>query len=229
LVIKDVTIRAELQTPAGPEAVKLDVNIKTSQEDDEARRNEEASEGLRVLARGATVQGIVRHDLKDEGQHVLAVTVMYTEVSRPVNGSEDDAQDRTRTFRKLYQFVAQQAVGIRTKVGEILHKSPAADGKQRKKFALEAQLENLTDQSVLLEDVSLTIGQGVRSRSLNGQRRPLLAPQDVEQVAFVLNQIDGEELEESGGRFVLAQLTVRWRVMMEEGMLKTGWLGSRKR
>lgn len=213
-------ISAELQTPGG--AIPLEL---TGQE-----TTPETEEDLES---GETVQRIVRHDLREDGQHVLAVTVTYTEI-RP--GKEDTPQ---RTFRKLYQFVAQPAVGVRTKISELKRSAPGT-----RKFILEAQLENLTEATVVLDTVSLNLAKALGSKSLNwdaewakeknlkmeGSAKPVLATQDVMQVAFVLDQLDGETLEEQRGRVLLAQVHIDWRGPMgEKGELTTGWLGCKAR
>lgn len=218
ITVKNVEIDAELQTPGSQEAVKLQLEV-----NDDAR-----AEAL--LTPDESLQGIVRHVLAEEGQHTLAVTVTYVEVassSSSCNEEDGSLANKTRTFRKLYQFVAQQAVGVRTKITELPHRKPT----ELRRFAMEAQLENLTDQPVLLEHVTVEAGRAVKSTSLNAtDRKALLAPQDVEQVAFVLDQVQHDELEEEAGRYVVARLSVRWRLTMgEKGTLTTGWLGCRKR
>lgn len=122
-----------------------------------------------------------------------------------------------------------------------VRKTTTGDKDRGRMFALEAQIENMTDQAVLLDRVSLTLGKALRAGSLNGlgngngngkeEKKVLLAPQDVEQVAFWLEHCEAEgELEENGGRYVLAQLKVEWRLAMgQDGMLKTGWLGCRRK
>lgn len=220
-VVKDVKIHAELQTPTSqPKGIELEFERSS----DESNREEH-----RELETAESVQGIVRHDLREEGTHVLVATVTYTEVV-DLGGGSGETSAKTRTFRKLYQFVAQQALGVRTKVGEIQSKNTTT-GSNSRRFTLEAQLENMTEQTILLDSVSLDLGKSLKSRSfrLGEATKPILAPQDVEQVAFLLEQT-GEDLEENAGRFVLAQLAVDWRVSMgEQGTLKTGWLGSRRR
>lgn len=160
--------------------------------------------------------------MREDGPHVLAVTVAYQE-------TRDDTTNK-RTFRKLYQFVAQPALGVRTKVGDLAAKKDTPD---TRRFVLEAQLENLTETPVVLEKVTVSTAQGLTSKSLNwndADDKPILSPQDVMQVAFTLQQIQGEQLDEKNGRTVLAQLHVDWRSPMgEKGSLTTGWLGSRAR
>ena len=220
--VTDVQIEAELQTPSTqPKGESLELERGATTTADEDDKSE--------LQTGSSFQRIVRHDLREEGTHVLAVTVTYTEAQ----GEEI----RTRTFRKLYQFVAQQALGIRTKMGALAHKSTTETTGRGKMFALEAQVENLTEQAILLDSASLTLGKALRSTSLNddddddGHDKVLLAPQDVQQLAFWLEHREDEgELEENAGRYVLAQLKVEWRLAMgQDGMLKTGWLGCRKK
>jgi hypothetical protein len=92
---------------------------------------------------GESLQKILRFELKEEGNHVLAVTVTYTETA--LAGEGKAASGRVRTFRKLYQFVAQQLLSVRTKAGELI----AKDGMSR--FLLEAQLENMGEGTVSFE------------------------------------------------------------------------------
>ena len=235
LAVRDVTIRAELQTPSTqPKGVELDVVVATAATEG-AEGNDVENEELDT---GASIQGIVKHDLKEEGPHVLAVTVTYTEASSSAGTQDDRAESKTtvRTFRKLYQFVAQQAIGVRSKVGEVQTRRVGGDGAKGKVWILEAQLENQTEQTVLLNAIKLDLARGVKSRALkdamgdNGiAKQPLLAPQDVEQIGFLIEQY-GEDLEENAGSYVLAQLSVDWRLAMgQQGILKTGWLGSRRR
>jgi hypothetical protein len=56
------------------------------------------------------------------------------------------AGGRVRTFRKLYQFVAQTLIGVKTKAGDLQARK---DGLSR--YALEAQLDNAGDRIVTLE------------------------------------------------------------------------------
>ncbi|KAF2150616.1 hypothetical protein K461DRAFT_295877 [Myriangium duriaei CBS 260.36] len=203
VTIQAVTVAAELQTPStqakGDRGVDLPPEIHPS-----------ADSGK--LQAGKSRQGIIRYDLTEEGGYVLAVTVGYTEV--------EGQEERKRSFRKLYQFAAQQAVGVRTKIGEL------RGGTAGRGFAVEAQVENLTDQSVVLDGVLLELGEGLECRDLNGGERTVLAQGDVQQVAFRLEQRGGAELRVEGGRFVLAQLRVDWRMGMgQDGTLRTGWLG----
>lgn len=107
------------------------------------------------LAMGQSLQKIVRFDLKEEGNHILAVSVSYTET---VMGTDARASGgRVRTFRKLYQFVAQPCLSVRTKaselpVAEVENKSFGPYGRAKLlRFALEAQLENVGDGAVVLK------------------------------------------------------------------------------
>jgi hypothetical protein len=98
---------------------------------------------------GKSLQRIVLYDLKEEGNHTLAVTVTYTETIVTGDTLEAASSGRVRTFRKLYQFLALQCLAVRTKAGELR----SVD--QNLKFILEAQLENISDTSISLQ-VSLT-------------------------------------------------------------------------
>jgi hypothetical protein len=91
---------------------------------------------------GESLQRILRFELKEDGNHVLAVTVTYTETAL---GEGKAASGRVRTFRKLYQFVAQQLLSVRTKAGELGQKNGSS------RYLLEAQLENMGEAAVCLE------------------------------------------------------------------------------
>jgi hypothetical protein len=121
---------------------------------------------------GESLQKIVRFDLKEEGNHILAVNVSYTETvmavkegtaaalsttSPPRSTVQAASGGRVRTFRKLYQFIAQPCLSVRTKASElppneVENKALGPYGKTRLlRFVLEAQLENVGDGVIILE------------------------------------------------------------------------------
>ena len=112
------------------------------------------------LGDSQSIQKIVRFDLKEEGNHVLAVSVSYTETLMAPNmespGGVQAASGRVRTFRKLYQFIAQPCLSVRTKSTELSphevdNRSLGPYGKTKLlRFALEAQLENVGDGPIVL-------------------------------------------------------------------------------
>jgi trafficking protein particle complex subunit 13 len=140
-VVTSVRIVAEMQTPSSVAALELDPAFDTAQ-----------SDGLQI---GESLQKIVRYDLKEEGNHILAVSVSYTETR--IGENAQAASGRVRTFRKLYQFVAQPCLSVRTKASElppleVENKSLGPYGKTRLlRFALEAQLENVGDGAVVVK------------------------------------------------------------------------------
>lgn len=101
-----------------------------------------------------STQRIVQFHLKEEGNHVLAVSVSYTETE----GQDGQATSgRVRSFRKLYQFLAQPCLSIRTKASELSPKEvedralgPYGKGRLVR-FVLEAQLENVGEGAITLE------------------------------------------------------------------------------
>jgi hypothetical protein len=119
-----------MQTPTAPTGSPLDLTGPEGEEE----------EGVSP-APGESLQKILRFELKEEGNHVLAVTVTYTETA--LKGEGMAASGRVRTFRKLYQFVAQQLLSVRTKAGEL--------GEGTGRFLLEAQLENMGEGAVSFE------------------------------------------------------------------------------
>ena len=64
--IQDVAIIAEMITPSQPKGMPMDIG------DADTSSNEHST-----LRSGETLQHIVRHDLKEDGNHMLAVTVTY--------------------------------------------------------------------------------------------------------------------------------------------------------
>lgn len=130
-----------MTTPSSVAALELDPPSDTA-----------SSEGLKI---GESLQKIVRFDLKEEGNHVLAVSVSYTETK--IGSDSQAASGRVRTFRKLYQFVAQPCLSVRTKASELPplevdNKSLGPYGKTRLlRYALEAQLENVGEGAVVVK------------------------------------------------------------------------------
>ncbi|KAJ5095254.1 hypothetical protein N7532_007545 [Penicillium argentinense] len=234
-VITSVRIVAEMQTPSSVASLDLEPAGDSAQTD-----------GLKP---GESLQKIVRYDLKEEGNHILAVSVSYTETR--IGSDSQAASGRVRTFRKLYQFVAQPCLSVRTKASElppleVENKSLGPYGKTRLlRFALEAQLENVGDGAVVVKQTRLNPKPPFKSQSLNwdmtdasATEPPTLSPRDVLQVAFLVEQEEGraEGLEalqkdlRKEGRATLGQLSIEWRgAMGDKGFLTTGNLMSRKR
>ncbi|KAF2101054.1 DUF974 domain protein [Rhizodiscina lignyota] len=244
--ISGVRITAQMQTPSSPDGIALNVKggiISEAAEDEEGSKSAGYGEDL---ASGESLQRIIKLDLKEEGNHILAVTVTYTESQLSVGKGEDSAHTitgaRVRTFRKLYQFVAQQLLSVRTKTGEV----PGSRKGGLAKYVLEAQLENMGEGTVCLEVVNISAKPPFTSTSLNWDmpgrdaqpaRAPLLSSRDVMQVAFLLQQevpVDGSgdenELIVTDGKATLGQLTIQWRGHMgDRGSLSTGWLTAKAR
>lgn len=211
--IRDVRIKAEMKTPSSPTVTRLDLGPDL----DPAALDKGVD-----LAPGATLQKIVNFDLKEEGNHVLAVTVSYYEAT--------DVSGRTRTFRKLYQFICKASLIVRTKPGLL----PAgSDGARR--WVLEAQLENCGEDVMQLEKIILDLEAGLRYTGCNweasGSAKPVLHPGETEQVCFLVEEVldgVGQGVKEEDGRVVFGILGVGWRGEMgNRGFLSTGKLGTR--
>ena len=222
---------AEMQAPT--QTIPLDL---TAAEGERDRLELDVDESL---------QRIVRFDLQSEGNHVLAVSVTYTEI---YSDDEDASRSRTRTFRKLYQFNAVPCLSVRTKISEIPlqeHRNEKHSDTKSVSFALEAQLENMADGPITLEKVAFSPKQSFKTTSINWDVAwpdiqkmdcPFLMPRDVTQVAFLIkHHSDGEQQRSrletiKDGRTILGQLTIRWRTAMgDPGFLTTGWLTTKKR
>ncbi|EMD97657.1 hypothetical protein COCC4DRAFT_82981 [Bipolaris maydis ATCC 48331] len=217
--ISGVRIQGDMQTPSNPTGSPLDLT---------GTPNEEVNTSP---GPGESLQRILRFELKEEGNHVLAVTVTYTETAL---GEGKAASGKVRTFRKLYQFVAQQLLSVRTKAGEMSPKNGL------RRYLLEAQLENMGEAAVCLEAVDVSPKPPLKSTSLNwdmqasGLNAPMLSPRDVVQVAFLLTYKPGEDEEVEGSKTeddkrVLGQLAIQWRSALgDRGSLSTGWLTARR-
>lgn len=224
--ITSVKISADIQTPS--QTVPLDISP-SGQEAEQLG-----------LTPGQTLQKFVRYDLREEGSHVLAVSLTYSENIISQSEKHVASAGRVRSFRKLYQFQVLPLLTVRTKATDL----PNGD-RNTARYALEAQLENLADDLITLESLSFDPKAPFRSKSLNwditppgkqGLMSPMLAPREVTQVAFLIEERrkDGEEAAEkeltTDGRTILGVLTIRWRgAMGDPGILSTGWLTSKRK
>ncbi|KAK7977652.1 hypothetical protein PG996_003706 [Apiospora saccharicola] len=239
--IRDVKIEAEMKTPGSASVQKLllgpDSDESKSPTQETGAADAAGADGV-DLESGQTLQKIVNFDLKEEGNHVLAVTVSYYEAT--------ETSGRTRTFRKLYQFVCKGSLIVRTKVGPLPYNNTTTtkkgskqaeeekqQQKQKRRWIMEAQLENCSEDAMQLERVVLNLETGLRYRDANWivseSLRPVLHSGEVEQVCFVVEE-DGKSavVEDSDGRVVFGVLGIGWRTEMgNRGFLSTGKLGAR--
>lgn len=215
-----------MKIPSSGVPLPLQLSPETLAEEDKEEKQGEKKEAGVDLESGKSLQKVVNFDLKEEGSHVLAVTVTYSETT-PTSG-------RIRTFRKLYQFVCKGCMVVRTKTGAL----PSAEGKGRK-WALEAQLENTGEETITLDMVVLETAEGFKSQGINWEilgegevlERPVLMPSDVQQVCFLVEEVvgeDGKRPEPIEGRLIFGILSLAWRgTMGNRGFLSTGALGAR--
>ncbi|KAK4095138.1 hypothetical protein Purlil1_834 [Purpureocillium lilacinum] len=238
--IRDVRIEAEMKTPGLGAAHKLDLGPSPPPGEDSAAAAAATAGGVDLEPAG-TLQKVVSFDLKEEGNHVLAVTVSYYEAT--------ETSGRTRTFRKLYQFICKASLIVRTKVGALpppqQHKL-GGHGSGNPRWVLEAQLENCSEDVVQLEKVAMELEDGFRYKDCNwessGSEKPVLQPGEVEQVCFLVEQVDkatGGDDDSTGdeeqprprgadGRVTFGVLGIGWRGEMgNRGFLSTGRLGAR--
>lgn len=190
---------------------------------------------------GQTLQRIVNFHLKDEGNHVLGVTVSYYEAT--------ETSGRTRTFRKLYQFICKPSLIVRTKASPLPSLSSSSSAKPvtpppeeedekkaeniKRRWVLEAQLENCSEDTMELEQVQLELEKGLTYRDCNwaasGSPQPVVHPGEVEQVCFVVEEGSvASVIQEEDGRIAFGVLGIGWRGEMgSKGFLSTGRLGTR--
>ncbi|OAA71192.1 hypothetical protein ISF_01743 [Cordyceps fumosorosea ARSEF 2679] len=222
--IRDVRVEAEMKTPGPGKAQRLELGPAPT----EGGGGGGEQAGGVDLPPGGTLQRVVSFDLKEEGNHVLAVTVSYYEAT--------ETSGRARTFRKLYQFICKPSLIVRTKVGALPTPTPAPS--RHRRWVLEAQLENCSDDAMQLERVVVEPEPGLAYRDCNWtarEDRPVLRPGEVEQLCFVVEDADGDGGGDDGGgvvgsdaRMVLGVLGIGWRgAMGSRGYLSTGKLGTR--
>jgi hypothetical protein len=240
-----VRIEAEMKTPSSATPIKLDLLPAAAAHQEagaeNSNNNTTGGGGTDLTPTGdasSTLQKILAFDLKEEGNHVLAVTVSYYEASA--------LSGRTRTFRKLYQFICKPSLIVRTKPGTLAARH--LGGGQRR-WVLEAQLENCSEEWMLLERVGLELEAGLTCQDCNGTlnsdddggggggdsmrgagaTKPVLLPGETEQVCFLVEEEEnGKAVEQLDGRVVFGVLQIGWRSEMgNRGCLSTGKLGTR--
>jgi hypothetical protein len=249
--IRDVRIEAEMKTPSSTTATKLALYPADGPSTAAGTNNTTGVD----LSPNTSLQRILSFDLKEEGNHVLAVTVSYYEAS--------ELSGRTRTFRKLYQFICKASLIVRTKPGVLPPSGGDNNKDQRRRWVLEAQLENCSEEGILLEKVGLELEDGLGYEDCNwnwdwaaaaaagddgggggdvtgrgeggdeerrGRRpkKPVLQPGETEQVCFVIEEEEKGTATEVEGRVVFGILQIGWRSEMgNRGFLSTGKLGTR--
>ncbi|KAI1825407.1 hypothetical protein F4861DRAFT_199096 [Xylaria intraflava] len=223
-LVHDVRIEAEMKTPSMPTPQKIAL-----QPTDSVAAGQENGDGKQPngidLDPGQSLQKIVNYDLHEEGNHVLAVTVSYYEAT--------ETSGRVRTFRKLYQFICKGSLVVRTKVGPL--PSPiVATGSEGvgRRWVMEAQLENCSEDLMQLQRVRLQLESGFRCQDCNwevsGGGKPVLRPGEVEQCCFVVEEKQDAVTEDRDGRIIFGVLGIGWRSKMgNKGFLSTGKLGAR--
>ena len=226
-MVTSVKMQVEMQTPS--QTVTLDLDP----DDDDAVKT-----GTQP---GQSLQKTVGFDLREEGTHVLAVSITYSETIHS-QAEKSASGGRVRTFRKLYQFLAQPCLSVRTKASDLPARQDLVPALSR--YALEAQLENLADGPITLEElifeakmpfVSTSLNWDVAEPDIKDVELPTLIPRDITQVAYLIEE-QHDKLERiakeltADGRTILGVLTIRWRSAMgDPGVLSTGWLTSRRK
>ena len=216
--VSSIRIEAEMQSPSG--AAPLQALPDDKQESS-------------YLKSGDSIQKIVRFDLREEGSHTLAVNLSYSETT--ISRDQTASSGRVRSFRKLYQFACRPCLNVRTKVSSLQHTQS-----QKEKYVIEVQLDNLAEGTIILKNTSFSTKPAFKSTSLNEMaqgdmmpsERPTMAPRDVMQIAFLVEQ-QGDSVRKEvtkDGRVILGQLGIQWRSAMgESGFLTTGWLTTKRK
>ena len=157
--ITALQITASLQTPSNQAGFPLELQY-SEEASEEASESESPTNNNTTTSfpPTTTLQKSLSHPLKEPGPHVLAVTVAYTSTSLDGNGVA--VGSAARTFRKLYQFVAQPVLAVRSKIGVV--GGGGSGGREKlKRWVLEAQVENVGGEGVVVERCFLKGGVGV--------------------------------------------------------------------
>ncbi|RKF76755.1 putative trafficking protein particle complex subunit 13-like protein [Golovinomyces cichoracearum] len=217
--INAVRIEAEVKTPSSSVPTKLDINSAELFSSDSGKKDNSEETGGITLAVGESLQKIVQFELKEEGNHVLSVSVTYSELSA--------TSGRVRTFRKLYQFACKNCVVIRSKTSIL-------PSNLQNRWALESQIENCGEETITLENVYLNEHTGFSCKSLNWdvvptgcvKENPKLMPGDVYQVCFFLEEDEKRELTDK--KQILVNMSLCWRgAMGNKGFLSINPLGTK--
>lgn len=159
--------------------------------------------------------------------------------------------------------MAQPVLAVRSKIGSLgaargdgsggvkggIAGTGGVDGGGARRWVLEAQLENVGGEGIVVERCCLKGGEGVLWRGgIGGQdgegewdgsgkggeirgggaRSVVLRPRDVYQVMFVVEDREASGVAAGGAPKALAQVDIDWRSSMgEKGRLTTGWLAAR--
>ncbi|KAI2642181.1 hypothetical protein GGS21DRAFT_487037 [Xylaria nigripes] len=224
-LVRDVRIEAEMKTPSMAVPQKIALQPTDPSAVDKEIGDEKQSNGV-DLNHGQSLQKIVNYDLHEEGNHVLAVTVSYYEAT--------ETSGRVRTFRKLYQFICKGSLVVRTKIGALTSPTTATSSERSgRRWVMEAQLENCSEDLMQLQRVGLQLEPGFRCQDCNwevsGGGKPVLRPGEVEQCCFVVEEEkQGAITDDRNGRIIFGVLGIGWRSKMgNKGYLSTGKLGAR--
>ncbi|KAL5346146.1 hypothetical protein ACLOAV_009179 [Pseudogymnoascus australis] len=198
--VHSVKIEAEMKTPSLTTSLPVSFASSSTPSSPDSDTVSQTALPPTDLAPSASQQGIITCHLREEGPHVLAVTVSYTETTA--------TSGRVRSFRKLYQFVARPALVVRTKIGTV-------DGG----WALEAQLENVGEEALVLEGVRLDTKSWFRARSLeslwDGEKgekgKAVVGRGGVQQVCFVVEKVGEPDEIGEGGKVFMGVLNISWR------------------
>ena len=221
--VTSVRVGAEMQAPSGTTTLEISPS------------HQEAAE----VNPGESLQKIVSFDLREEGNHTLAVNLSYSETT--VSKDQSASSGRVRTFRKLYQFVARPCLGVRTKVSNLRPGDLDLTTVQAARYILEVQVENFSDETITLDSATFNPKPAFHYTSLNWDAnnseshlygKPSMAPRDVLQIAFQVEQREDGPSQEvtKDGRTLLGNLDIQWMTVMgERGFLSTGWLTTKKK
>lgn len=183
--------------------VTVSISIKPPSEDEFQLVHPELSSSCVCLDPHACTHHVVNYEVKEDGLHVLTATISYS-----------SANNNQQVLRKHYKFSAAPALNVKTKLTE-LPRSKRASGSM---YTIEAQIENTSPVSVILETLELLPAEGWLCQPIGSPPTHPLVPKDVWQYAAIVRRDADLPTKTPVGQ---GRLTLGWR---REPFGERGWL-----
>ncbi|KLO12001.1 DUF974-domain-containing protein [Schizopora paradoxa] len=214
----------------------------------------EVGGGEHKLSARDTIETVVRHEIRELGQHVLACTVIYGDANMRQRNAELGTEPNFLSFRKFYKFTVTNPLSVKTKVNVPRSPTASMSSSERDKLFLEVHIQNLTQSPLWFEKIQLEPVEGWNVEDGNllpsatteaPQGSPSLSsiftgstsvmqPQDIRQYIYIMTPKTSSsssriQFVPAPGTIVpLGRLDISWRSSMgEPGRLLTSVLSRR--
>lgn len=166
------------------------------------------------LVPGATVDEVIHHDVKEFGPHILTCEVSYC---------SGTLSSDLLSFRKFFKFEVLKPLDVKTKIYNA----------ESNEVCLEAQVQNITSGSLILENVSLETSPLFEAEKYNitdvnnGLGLNIMAPNESKQFLYCTKPHSGlkSDIKELSNTTYIGKLDIVWRSNSgERGRLQTSQL-----